>query len=209
LVIKKSEMIKKNFVYFFSFFVIIFSLTASNTFSTENDKLIALGDKNSKITIKVFSSLTCPHCANFHKKIFGKLKKEFIETNVVRFEHHGFPLDLAALNAEKVLRCSKNPRMTLNFLDEIYEKQDVWASGSDINNINSKLIKMAKNYGLNDDKINNCLNNEKLEDQILQGRIDGNKKYSIESTPTIFINEKKYDGSHDYKEFKKAIEKFL
>ncbi len=202
-------MIKKNFVYFFSFFVIIFSLTASNTFSTENDKLIALGDKNSKITIKVFSSLTCPHCANFHKKIFGKLKKEFIETNVVRFEHHGFPLDLAALNAEKVLRCSKNPRMTLNFLDEIYEKQDVWASGSDINNINSKLIKMAKNYGLNDDKINNCLNNEKLEDQILQGRIDGNKKYSIESTPTIFINEKKYDGSHDYKEFKKAIEKFL
>ena len=202
-------MIKKNFVYFFSFFVIIFSLTASNTFSTENDKLIALGDKNSKITIKVFSSLTCPHCANFHKKIFSKLKKEFIETNVVRFEHHGFPLDLAALNAEKILGCLNKVEKRLIFLNELYEKQNAWAVGSDINSINLKLAKMAKNYGLNDDKVKNCLNDEGLEEEILNNRINAHKKYSIKSTPTIFINEKEYKGEHKYQDFKKAIEKFL
>jgi len=178
-------------------------------YSSENKNIISVGNKNAKITVKVFSSLTCPHCASFHEKIFYKLKKEFIDTNILKFEHHGFPLDLAALNAEKVLRCSEDSRKRLNFLSEIYEKQNIWATGSDINSINSKLTKMAKNYNLNDAKIKSCLNNEKLEDQILNDRIDGNKKYSITSTPTILINEKKYEGKHEYKAFKKAINKFL
>ena len=71
------------------------------------------------------------------------------------------------------------------------------------------MIKIANDYGLNDDKSNKCLNNEKLENEILEERINGSKKYSIESTPTIFINEKNYEGKHDYEDFKKEIEKFL
>ena len=185
------------------------SAMIGNGYSSENHSTISVGNENAKITIKVFSSLTCPHCANFHKKIFHKLKKEFIDTNILKFEHHGFPLDLAALNAEKVLRCSKDNEKRLSFLSEIYDKQDIWAIGSDINSINSKLIKMAKNYNLNDAKIKSCLNNEKMEEQILNDRIDGNKKYSITSTPTILINGKKYEGKHEYKAFKKAINKFL
>ena len=189
------------------YFIFIF-LVISNINSKEIHGL-KIGNPDAKIIVKVFSSLTCPHCADFHKKIFYKLDKEFIQTNVVRFEHNGFPLDLAALNAEKVLKCLDDPKKKLSFLSEIYEKQNSWTSGQDINSINSKLSKIAKNYDLNDDKINNCLNDEKLEDQILNARIDGNKKYSIESTPTILINEKKYKGKHDYKTFKKEIEKLL
>ena len=94
-------------------------------------------------------------------------------------------------------------------LDEIYAKQEKWASGNDINKINSKLSKIAKKYDLNDDRIKNCLVNENLENEILEIRINGSKKYSIQSTPTIFINEKKYDGTHDYNLFKKEIEKLL
>ncbi len=94
-------------------------------------------------------------------------------------------------------------------LDEIYEKQDSWAAGEDINSINSKLTKIARNYDLNDDKISHCLGNENLENQILEGRINGSKKYSIQSTPTIFINEKEYDGEHNYESFRKTIKKFL
>lgn len=202
-------MIKKIQTCYIIFFVtILLSLTVSSN-SSENSSLISIGNKNAKITVKVFSSLTCPHCANFHKKIFYKLEKEFIKTDIVKFEHHGFPLDLAALNAEKVLRCPDNIKKRLSFLSEIYEKQDTWAVGSDINSINSKLMKIAKNYDLNDDKIKSCLNNEKMEDKILNDKVTGNKKYSITSTPTIFINEKKYEGKHDYKDFRKAIKKLL
>ncbi len=209
LLIKKFKIHKDNFKYLCTLLFIIFLSTVFNAYSKENISLITIGNQNAKVIVKVFSSLTCPHCASFHKEIYNKLKKEFIDKNIVRFEHHSFPLDMAALNAEKILRCSNDPKKRLDFLDKIYEKQDKWASGSDINSINSKLIKIAKNYDLNDDKINDCLNNEKLEDQILNARIDGNKKYSIKSTPTILINEKKYNGKHDYKTFKKEIEKLL
>ena len=199
-------MIKKiirTSVYLSFVLLFVFNLNAKETAK------LSVGNPDAKIVVKVFSSLTCPHCADFHKKVFHKLEKEFIETDIVRFEHHGFPLDLAALNAEKILRCLDDSKKRLNFLDEIYKKQDRWASGKDINIINSKLGKIAKNYDLNDDKINHCLESEKLEDQILEDRINSNNKYSIKSTPTIFINEKRYDGGHTYEDFKKAIKKLL
>tara|TARA_Y100001970_G_scaffold292397_1_gene433552 strand:+ start:516 stop:1115 length:600 start_codon:yes stop_codon:yes gene_type:complete len=199
-------MIKKLIRISLYFSIILFFALSLNAKEKSN---ISIGNPEAKIVIKVFSSLTCPHCADFHKKIFYKLEKEFIEKNIVRFEHHGFPLDLAALNAEKILRCIGDPKNRLNILNEIYQKQDRWASGRDINSINSKLSKIAKNYDLNDDKINYCLKNEKLEDQILEDRINANNNYSIKSTPTIFINEEKYDGGHNYEEFKKAIKKLL
>ena len=193
----------------FYFFIIVFLFNSSNVSPSENKNLISIGSDDAKVTVKVFSSLTCPHCANFHTKIFDKLKEEFIDTNSVRFEHHGFPLDLAALNAEKVLRCVENKEKRLDLLSKLYEQQDSWASGPDINSINTKLIKIANAYSLNNDKSNNCLNSEELENEILKERISGNKKYSIKSTPTVFINEKKYEGEHNYKDFKKAIKKFL
>tara|TARA_B100000945_G_scaffold85843_1_gene66623 strand:+ start:385 stop:990 length:606 start_codon:yes stop_codon:yes gene_type:complete len=199
----------KNIRAIFIFFFIKILFICNSVHSTENSTLISLGNKNAKVTIKVFSSLTCPHCAHFHGKIFKELKKEFIDTNIVRFEHHGFPLDLAALNAEKIIGCINKTETRLKYLNEVYEKQSIWAVGSDINKINSNLIKIAKNYDLNDDKVMSCLNDEKLEEEILSNRINTHKKYSIKSTPTIFINEKKYEGNHEYKNFKKAIEKFL
>ena len=116
---------------------------------------------------------------------------------------------MAALNAEKVLRCIKDNKKRIDFLNELYKKQDVWAAGSDINSINSKLIKMAKNYDLNDVNIKSCLENENLEDEILNVRISGSKKYSITSTPTILINEKIYEGKYEYESFKKVIKKYF
>ena len=207
--ITKNKMKIKYIGYFTIFFLTILCLSNFNSNALEIDKKVYAGNKDAKVTVKVFSSLTCPYCADFHKNVFIKLKKEFIDSNYVRFEHHSFPLDLAALNAEKILRCVTDHKKRIALLDEIYEKQEEWASGNDINNINSKLSKIAKKYDLNDDRIKNCLVNENLENEILEIRINGSKKYSIQSTPTIFINEKKYDGNHDYNLFKKEIEKLL
>ena len=85
--------------------------------------VLKIGNENAKITVKVFSSLTCPHCASFHEKIFENLKKEYIDENTVKFEHHAFPLDLAALNAEKIVRCASNPDTKFQLLTKIYKKQ--------------------------------------------------------------------------------------
>ena len=172
-------------------------------------KTLDIGNSDAKIAVKVFSSLTCPHCANFHKNIFEDLKKEYIDKGIVKFEHHGFPLDLAALNAEIIVRCHVDSKKKFQLLGEIYKKQNQWAVGSDINIINESIKKIGLDSGLNNNKMDKCLNNENVQDQILNERIEAQKKYKIQSTPTIYINEKKYEGKHEYKQFKKEIEKLL
>ena len=98
-------------------------------------KILSIGSSDAKVTVKVFSSLTCPHCASFHTSIFNNLKKDYIDVGLVRFEHHAFPLDLAALNAEVIVRCQSNNEKKFELLEEIYRKQKSWAVGSDINNV--------------------------------------------------------------------------
>ena len=171
--------------------------------------ILQMGAMDAKVTIKVFSSLTCPHCANFHLNIFENLKKDFIDKNLVKFEHHSFPLDLAALNAELIVRCHDNSKKSFQLLGKIYEKQNNWAVGSDINVINESIKKIGLESGLNKNSMDNCLENETVQEQILNERINAQKNYQISSTPTIYINKKKYDGKHDYKKLKKAIEKLL
>jgi len=172
-------------------------------------KILSIGKANAKITVKVFSSLTCPACANFHSEIYYDLKKDFIDAGLVKFEHHPFPLDLAALNAEIILRCNTNDEKKFELLGKIYKNQNSWAVGSDINKINDSIKKIGLDFNMKDEKMNNCLKNDKSQDEILNQRIEAQKKYKIQSTPTIFINEKKYSGKVNYKQFKKAIEKNL
>jgi protein-disulfide isomerase len=169
-------------------FFLIFTVQAES-------KILSIGSPDATVVIKVFSSLTCPHCANFHEVVFDKLKDEYIDKGLVRFEHHAFPLDLAALNAEVVVRCQTNNNSRFRLLGEIYKKQKFWAVGSDINKINNLIKKIGLDFDLTENKIDECLKAQ--------------KKYKIDATPTIFINEKKYSGKVDYKSFKKFIEKNL
>ena len=193
-----------NKLFYKAIFLILFIFTAQ-----AESKVLSIGSPEAKVTIKVFSSLTCPHCASFHTNIYEKLKVEYIDKGLVKFEHHAFPLDLAALNAEVVVRCQENNSRKFDLLTEMYNKQTSWAVGSDINKINELIKKVGLNFDLTDEKMDKCLKNDQSQDEILEQRINAQKKYKIESTPTIIINEKKYSGKVDYKQFKKAIDKKL
>ena len=193
-----------NKFFYKTFFLIFFVFSAQ-----AESKVLSIGNPDAKVTIKVFSSLTCPHCAKFHKNIYEKLKEEYIDKGLVKFEHHAFPLDLAALNAEVIIRCQDSNEKKFKLLTEIYNKQTTWAIGSDINNINTLIKKIGLNFNLSNEKMDTCLQNDRAQDEILEQRIEAQKKYKIESTPTIIINEKKYSGKFDYKQFKKTIDKKL
>jgi len=186
------------------FLLSIFFLTVNCDQSSQGKN-----NTNNIVTVKVFSSLTCPHCADFHGKVYEKLEREYISVGKVKFEHHGFPLDLAALNAEKILQCNANSQVNFKFLTEMYKKQNKWTVGSDINTINSSIKVIGKKFTLTENEMNKCLADKDLEEKILNERIEAQKNYKVRSTPTIFINEKKYKGSTDYKSFKKAIDKLL
>ncbi len=196
-----KEIVKIFYITFF-LILVIFSVNV-------HGKILRSGDENAKVTVKVFSSLTCPACANFHSEIYYDLKKDFIDAGLVKFEHHPFPLDLAALNAEIILRCSIKDEKKFELLGIIYKKQNSWAVGSDINIINESIKKIGSEFNMKDEKMNSCLKDDKSQDEILNQRIEAQKRYKIQSTPTIYINEKKYSGKVNYKQFKKAIENNL
>ena len=170
--------------------------------------MIVIGSHDALVKIKVFSSLTCPHCANFHIKVVPKIKKEYVETGKAQLIFIDFPLDQAAFNASKLLHCS-DKNIQIKLLDRIYEKQNEWIVGADINEINNNLKKIVKNLGISSNHFDKCLIDETVSDKILNGRINANKKYSISATPTIVINEKKLEGSTNFKNIKKKIERLI
>ena len=191
---------------FFIYFIIFLKSYADNT-KTQSD-LVVLGSDEAPVKIKIFSSLTCPHCANFHIKIVSEIKKNYVESGKVQLIFIDFPLDQAAFNASKLLHCLDKKKQII-FLDTIYESQSEWTVGSNINEINDNLRKIVKNLGINSARFDKCLNNEIISNKILEGRIDGHQKYSINSTPTIIINEKKFEGSASFKNIKEKIEKLI
>lgn len=171
-------------------------------------KEISIGNNDAPIEIIVYSSLTCPHCATFHLKIFPEIKKKYIDTGKVKMIHRDFPLDLAALNASKLLHCiEKNKQM--NLLDEIYKKQDKWLVGNTIEEINKNLVRYFGEFGFDENNINKCFQNTSIEDNILNSRINGNNKYNIKSTPTIIINDKMLDVPVSFENIEKKIENII
>ena len=191
--------------------ILIFLFIGFKSFADDSilsNSFVAIGSNNAKVKIKIFSSLTCPHCANFHKKVVSEIKKNYVDSGKVQLIFIDFPLDLAAFNASKLLHCLDQKRQ-ITFLDTVYEKQNEWTVGSNINEINNNLKKIVKNLGISSTNFDKCLNNEVIIDKILNGRIDAHKKYSIESTPTIIINEEKFKGSVNFKDIKNKIEKLI
>ena len=187
----------------------IFLLVFFAFIARAESKVLSIGNSEAKVTVKVFSSLTCPHCANFHTAVFKNLKKDYIDKGLVRFEHHAFPLDLAALNAEVIVRCQNDNKKKFELLEEIYRKQKFWAVGSDIDKINDLIKEVGFNLNLSKEKMDMCLKDSEAQDEILEQRIEAQKKYKIDSTPTIIVNGKKYTSKNDYKSFKKIIDKNL
>ena len=179
---------------------------AGDTSAQKN--MVAIGSDDAFVKIKVFSSLTCSHCANFHIKVVPEIKKEYIKSGKVQLIFIDFPLDQAAFNASKLLHCLDKKKQ-IAFLDTIYETQNVWTNGSNIDDINKNLKKIVKNLGISSVQFDKCLIDEVISDKILNDRIEANKKYSINSTPTIIINEKKLEGSASFKNIKKKIEKLI
>jgi protein-disulfide isomerase len=209
LMMAKTNLNIKLF-FLIKFFLIYFTFCSISFGEDINIKnsLITIGNDNAPIKIKVFSSLTCPHCADFHTKVVPKIKEKYIENGTVQLIFIDFPLDQFAFNASKLLYCLDKEKQK-KFLDTLYENQNHWASGTDADQINNNLKNLVRNFGIDSSQFDKCLNNDIISDKILNGRIKGHEKYSINSTPTIIINEKKLEGSASFKNIQKKIEKLI
>ena len=186
--------------------LVLFFSTQVIADTSDSIKRIYEGNKDAKITIITYESLTCGHCADFHKDVYPQLKKEFIDTGIVKIEFRHFPLDMAALNASKIAQCNNNGKADL--LHFLFSNQKKWAIGETIENANENLKKLLKDENIRID-FEKCTNNKNIEDYVLNDRIEAVKKFKINATPTIIINNKKFEKSLNYKNLKKTIEKLI
>ena len=189
-------------------FLIILLTQVSNINAENSDQIkrIVVGNKDAKITIITYESLTCSHCANFHIDVYPKLKRDYIDTGIAKIEFRHFPLDVAAFNASKVSQCKNDGNSEV--LNRLYLNQQKWVKGKSIEEVNVNLEKFLSTEGFNID-FNQCTTDKKIEDFILNDRIEGVKKFKVNATPTIIINDKKFEKSLNYKNLKKTLEKLI
>ena len=190
---------KKIYLLIFIFFGITTNVNA------DTNRLVS-GEIDAKITIIAYESLTCSHCASFHKDIYPQLKKDFLDTGLAKIEFRHFPLDIAAFNAAKITQC--NYDQGLEILESLYSNQQEWVRGSSIEEVNDNLKNFIEKEGF---KINfeKCINNKNIEDFVLNDRVEGVKNFKVNATPTIIINNKKFEKSLNYKNLKKILEKLI
>ena len=186
--------------------IILILLFGFITNSNAQTKRIISGNENAKITIIAYESLTCSHCANFHKDIYPQLKKEYIDTGLAKIEFRHFPLDMAAFNASKIAQCKSD--QSLEILKSLYSNQQAWVKGNTVEEINNNLKKFIEKEGFEID-FDKCINDKEIEDFVLNDRIEGAKNYKINSTPTIIINNEKFEKTLNYKNLKKFLEKLI
>jgi len=190
---------KKTLIVIILFFGSIISTNAET-------KRIVSGNENAKISIIAYESLTCSHCANFHKDVYPKLKKEYIDTGLAKIEFRHFPLGAMAFNAAKIAQCKQS--QSLEILESLYSGQQEWIKGNTIEEANNHLKKYLQKQGFNIN-FEKCINNKEIEDFVLKDRIEAAKKFKVNATPTIIINGKKFEKSLNYKNLKKSLEKMI
>jgi len=185
--------------------IIILFFGSINIASAETKRIIS-GNENAKITIIAYESLTCSHCADFHKDVYPQLKKDYIDTGLAKIEFRHFPLDIAAFNASKIAQCNND--QSLEILESLYSNQQAWVKGNTVEEINSNLKRFIKKEGFKVD-FEKCLTDVEIEDFVLNDRVEGAKNFKVNATPTIIINDKKFEKSLNYKNLKKSLEKLI
>ena len=190
-------------LFFFILLIQISSISASNS---NEIKRIVIGKENAKISIIAYESLTCSHCANFHIDVLPNLKKEYIDTGLAKIEFRHFPLDVAAFNASKIAQCKNDGDS--NILNSLYLNQSKWVKGKTIEEVNESLKRFLVSEGIKVD-FDKCTTDKSIEDFVLNDRIEGVKKFNVNATPTIIINDKKFEKSLNYKNLKKSLEKLI
>jgi protein-disulfide isomerase len=166
---------------------------------------VALGPADAKVTIVEYASLTCSHCAAFHKDTYPALKSRYIDTGKVRFVLREFPLDPLATAGFMLARCEGESKY-YPITDLLFDQQKNWAfTEKPLDALRS----MMRQAGFSQEKFDACLRDQKLYDAVNAVKNRGMEQFKVDSTPTFFINGQRYPGSMSIDELEKIIKPLL
>lgn len=166
---------------------------------------MVMGAPEAPVTIIEYASLTCSHCGRFHNQVLPTLKSEYIDAGLARLVYRDFPLDGLALQASMLAHCAGKERY-FGFLEILFKDQARWATAEQPQ---VALAQTARIGGLGQKDFESCLANEEIANKVLQVRLEGERTYEIQSTPTFIINGEKYVGAMPYEEFDQVLRRLL
>lgn len=165
----------------------------------------SLGKEDAPVTIVEYASMTCGHCANFHKNTLPEIKKQYIDTGKVRMIFREFPLDPVSAAGFMLARCAPEEKY-FDVMDALFADQRAWAF---TNAPYNSMLNFSKQLGFTQESFEACLTNQSLLDGVNAVRDKGGNEFKVDSTPTFFINGEKVSGALSFEEMSKIIDKNL
>ena len=162
------------------------------------------GQADAPVTIVEYASMTCGHCATFHKTTLPELKSKYIDTGKVRLIMREFPFDPRAEAGFMLARCSQERYFAM--VDVLFKQQDSWARVQDAR---TALLQIARLAGFSQESFEACLTDQQLLLDVRAVKDRGEKEFGVDSTPTFFINGGKYPGAMSIGEFSAIIDPLL
>ncbi|MGV3548384.1 thioredoxin domain-containing protein [Rhizobium sp.] len=163
---------------------------------------MVVGKEDAPVTIVEYLSMTCPHCAAFHRETYDAIKEKYVDTGKVRFVLREFPLDNKAVAAIMLARCAPEGQGPA-LVSALFKNQTTWVTAQDAR---GALLQMSKLAGFTQESFDACLTNQKLLDDVLKVRETGSKEFGVDSTPTFFINGQRYAGGMSVAEMSAIID---
>ena len=175
--------------------------------SFEKESDIILGNKDAPVTIIEYASLSCSHCASFHNNTLPDIKKEYIDTGIVRMVFRDYPFNYPALLGSMMMRCITND-LRYDYMNALYKLQNTWVN-KDPKISKKELYKIMQSGGMTKEEFNECYSNLDNENLILEGVMAAQKDFNIKSTPSFIVNGNLVEGNKNIKEFRQIIDKIL
>lgn len=166
---------------------------------------VCLGSATAPVLIIEYSSLSCSHCAHFHRDVLPKIQEKYVKPGHVRIVFRDFPGDQVSLKAHQVAWCKGNIKY-LDFVKLLYSTQDKWLLAPDPV---AALKSIVVQNGISAQQFDECLNNQAQLDRIIQTRLEGQRKYKIDATPTFIINAKIYKKALTLEEMEEILQPIL
>ena len=148
-----------------------------------------LGSSSAPLTVVKFSDFECTYCRQFHDRVMPRLKRQYINTGLVRFIHKDLPLSFhrQAKPAAAAARCAGEQGSYWNLYSALFAQQAcLECKGA---------VGIAKELSLDTEKLKSCMRREATL-AVITANVAEAQLHNIRATPTFVIGPSRNDGKH-------------